>query len=189
MDNRKSKKGLHSRKLSQQPDQINFNIPYLEKAFNTSASRLSFSKLSHQGKLSPLNRDASFLDQNLKQVKTYIGPGGIGSQKTQVQWNKASNQLLGTNKTLALRLDQYKKRPDFTSLNEINPHEARFETFEALPHINSKYKTAYRGLEIKKTMGRSDDPKNAGHQIIIDNPSNPAKTNFYDPDVPKFYPG
>ena len=44
-------------------------------------------------------------------------------------------------------------------------------------------------MEIKKSLGRSDDPKNAGHQIIIDSPSNPAKTNFYDPDVPKFYPG
>ena len=71
----------------------------------------------------------------------------------------------------------------------MNPHEARFEQFEALPHINSKYKTPFKGMEIKKNMGRNDDAKNAGHYVILDNPSNPAKTNYYDPDVPKFYKG
>jgi hypothetical protein len=55
MDNRESKKKLPSpRKQSVSPDQINFNIPYLEKAFNTQASRLSFSKMSYSSRVSPM---------------------------------------------------------------------------------------------------------------------------------------
>lgn len=190
MDNRESKKKLPSpRKQSVSPDQINFNIPYLEKAFNTQASRLSFSKMSYSSRVSPMQRDTSFMEQTLRQVRTYIGPGSIGSQKTQIQWNKASNHFLGTNKTSALRLDQYHSRPDITSTIDVDPHESRFVKFEALPHINSKYKTAFKGPAIKKTLGRDDQPTNAGHTITIDNPSNPAKTNFYAPEIPKFYPG
>jgi hypothetical protein len=49
----------------------------------------------------------------------------------------------------------------------VNPHEERFTAFNALPSINSKFKTPFQGMVIKKTLGR-DYPKNAGNTIVID---------------------
>ena len=71
----------------------------------------------------------------------------------------------------------------------VNPHEGRFDNFETLPMINSKYGNSFK-LEIKKNLGRKEaSPSNAGHQIRIDNPNCPANTSFYNEEIPKFFPG
>jgi hypothetical protein len=71
----------------------------------------------------------------------------------------------------------------------VNPHENRFESFNGLPSINSKFKKGFDGISIKRTLGRENAPKNAGHTITIDQPNCPSKTNYYSEEVPRFYPG
>ena len=93
------------------------------------------------------------LDNTMLSIREYIAPGGIGSQKTQVQWNKGSNTVMGTNKTSALRLDLYNNKQDITTMISVNPHESRFDNFNRLPRINSKYKNSLK-LDFNKTSGR-----------------------------------
>lgn len=51
---------------------------------------------------------------------------------------------------------------------EVNPHEGRFDNFETLPMINSKYGNSFK-LEIKKNLGRKEaSPSNAGNTVTID---------------------
>ena len=71
----------------------------------------------------------------------------------------------------------------------VNPHEGRFESFNALPHINSKFKTAFRGQSIKNHTGRENDAKCNGYVMTIHPPNCPANTNYYSEEVPRFYPG
>ena len=76
--------------------------------------------------------------------------------------------MLGTNKSPALRLEQYKTKQDICTMIDVNPHEGRFDNFETLPMINSKYGNSFK-LEIKKNLGRKEaSPSNAGHTVTID---------------------
>ena len=60
---------------------------------------------------------------------------------------------MGTNKTSALRLDLYNNKQDITTMISVNPHESRFDNFNRLPRINSKYKNSLK-LDFNKTSGR-----------------------------------
>ena len=143
------------------------------------------------------------MEQILWKKKEYIGPGNIGTQKTLTLWNKASDVVLGTNKTNTLRLDQYTQREEITNQYKnskvlaCNPHDEQFESINKLPKINSKYRNTYQH-EIKKTIGRQGHgsqptefykPHKNGNDVNVGAPNSPANTAFYNTEIPKFYPG
>lgn len=71
--------------------------------------------------------------------------------------------MLGTNKSNALRFDQYCDRTDITKMIPVNPHKRRFDNIEKLPMINSKFNNSFK-LEINRTIGRKQaSPKNFGN--------------------------
>lgn len=78
--------------------------------------------------------------QKLFEYKTYIAPGSIGTQKTQIQWNRNSKQEVGTNKTQCLRFDQYMSRVDLDKQCFLYAHPGRFERINDLPIVNSKFR-------------------------------------------------
>lgn len=143
---------------------------------------------------------SSQMDQMLWKKKEYIGPGNIGTVKTLTLWNKASEITTGTTKTNTLRLDQYTSRTDITKQYKnskvlaLNPHNKQFDIIDKLPKINSKYRNTYQH-QIKNTIGRLNQPtefykphKN-GNDVNIAAPNSPARTAFYNTEIPKFYPG
>ena len=70
----------------------------------------------------------------------------------------------------------------------VNPHEGRFDNFNRLPRINSKYKNSFK-LEMNKTLGRNYSPKKYDYLITNQDPSHPSNTTFYNEGIPKYFPG
>lgn len=171
-------------------------IPKFSSSDLKSIKLKSFSRASRNSVID----ERHLADTTYMQKKTYIAPGNIGTCETVTQWNPASNVIMGTNKVQTLRLDQYKDREDIrktykcSKINNLDPHDARFENIDKLPLINSKFKNSYKH-QIKNTFGRRDHPtefysphKN-GNDVNQGAPNSPARSTFHQQEIPAFYAG
>jgi len=150
-------------------------------------SRASFGTDAMRGTATPC--DIALQTKHLLNPRHFIGPGNLGSLLSSVQHNRASNTVLGTNKTSTLRFDQYRQRPSITSLITVNPVEAQFDSIDKMPAVNSKFKNSYK-MQMKHTISRAQAvPRNAGNTVNTTQPNSPANTVTYSEEIPKFYPG
>lgn len=93
--------------------------------------------------------------KSLFETRTYIAPGGLGSTKTSIMYNKGSVESLGTTKTPVLKFNKQTSRPEFNR-NAHLIHPMRFENINKLPSVNSKFKKPVN-VEIGKIEGRKDE--------------------------------
>jgi hypothetical protein len=140
-------------------------------------SKQSSKTLKFETNLTSINFDRP--PRKYFEPQTYIAPGNIGTQKTQVQWNRNSNRQLGTDKTQCLRFDQYMARPQIDQRQEINAN--RFERLNDLTKVNSKYRKVI-DFSVAKSTARKPEQS----------PLQPKAENdvvSYDEEIPRFYKG
>ena len=160
--------------------------PKVELSHTRNSSFLNTDRLKSSSTFMPyLER----VDKNIFKSKEIIAVGSIGSQITTMHWNRASNTLLGTNKSPALRFDQYCGKTDITAMINVHPHDKQFEPIDKLPLINSKFKNSSK-VSIKKQISREQAlPRNAGNTVNTTQPNSPSRTQFYTSEIPKYYEG
>ena len=94
--------------------------------------------------------------------------------------------MLGTNKTKALRLEQYSPRQDISKMIVDNAHPARFENINKLPKVHSQFKKALELTQFNKCITR----KQASPDIAMLEPLRAdCGVSSYSPDIPKYYEG